>query len=524
MCGIYISEEYDEKIINMIKKRGLDFCNSIQINNLHLFSSVLSIRGFVSQPFATDSFTFLYNGEIYNNEQSDTIFIKTVLDRNIKEIFDDEFIKHLENYKKYYRGNSCNSDGECYEDRFIVSEYLQSFLKKVYADINEYQNEYALVIVYKFFVLFFKDDFGKKSLGLSENPFRLSSVRYDKELNNSYLYSYDLISKTVQSYYKMDTKLKYLNKYTDLINLYLCNNMKIDWDGFLRSFEDTFFTGKFEKPIENGMLEDINNLDYDIFDEMSEVSKFDTLMKISTKRRLNEDSMIVFFSGGIDSIIISLYLHLVSDISKPIFLLNTGFRDSFDRINGKKAFKELEKVFDTRIWKFIEIDLVKEDILEIKDEIEKLIYPKTSRMDFNIGVVLHYTSKKAREFGKVGYLGSGADEIFCGYSKYSKDFFKKDEYRMKMCLDIFTLSYHNLSRDDRIISNNNFEARMPFLDTDLVNYSFDLSKDLLVNDIENKIILRNVLKKYNLTNVSSFPKKAMQYGTGIKKIEKYIHK
>lgn len=59
-----------------------------------------------------------------------------------------------------------------------------------------------------------------------------------------------------------------------------------------------------------------------------------------------------------------------------------------------------------------EIDLVKEEILEIKDDIEKLIYSKTRRMDFNIGVVLHFISKKAREFGKVGYLGSGADEIF----------------------------------------------------------------------------------------------------------------
>jgi len=131
-------------------------------------------------------------------------------------------------------------------------------------------------------------------------------------------------------------------------------------------------------------------------------------------------------------------------------------------------------------------------------------------MDFNIGFILHYTALEARKYSKVCFLGSGADELFGGYSKY-----KKENCRHRMLLDVVTLSYNNLSRDDRVISNNNLEARLPLLDSDVINYSFNFNDEL----IKDKFVIRQLLINYGLIKISCAPKKAMQYGTGLNKYE-----
>ena len=50
------------------------------IGKYYYVSSVLSIRSTVPQPVKIRNFTFLYNGEIYNGEESDTEFISKIID------------------------------------------------------------------------------------------------------------------------------------------------------------------------------------------------------------------------------------------------------------------------------------------------------------------------------------------------------------------------------------------------------------------------------------------------------------
>ncbi|WUR03356.1 asparagine synthase [Vairimorpha necatrix] len=447
----------------MVFNRGGDIQKSIKYSNLYLYSSVLAIRSYVEQPVKTNDFIFLYNGEIYNNLESDTIFLKNIISEVIKDLGIKSYDNDLAEIKD-------------------PSETLQ----KIYSKINFYQNELALAIVFKNVLLFFKDDVGKKSLGLCKDKFQLSSVNYDIELNSAFLYSYDINSKALSSYKKKLVSIKYLLETCDYVAKYLLDPSFV--------FETI--------------------LGFDEMTKETDIKKFDIKFKSAFKTRLTTNNLVVFFSGGVDSVLVALYLHLVSKKDQEIYLINTGFANSHDRKTGVSAFNELKRVFPNRIWHFIKVDLNIEDIFKIKQSIYKLIYPKTSKMDLNIGIILHFTSLEAKKYSKVCYLGSGADELFCGYNKY-----KKEGFRHRMLFDTLTLSYHNLLRDDRIISNNNIELRLPILDTEIINESFLLDENFLYDGKQNKIMIRELLKLHGLESVCFVSKKAMQYGTGLNKYE-----
>lgn len=468
MCGIYVSEHFDEEIIQLVKKRGRDYHGLIKYDDLTICSSVLYIRDEIKQPICTDKYIFLYNGEIYNESKSDTFFIKSVIDENIDTIKKENI------------------------------ENIKFFLQIIYEKINKYENELSLVIILKNFILFFKDDVGRKSLGFLKKQFGISSVKYDYEINSNFLYIYNKIDKNIITFEKVNyftERFACIGHFTNnyIKQLLSINNKNID----IEILKNNFYPIKTSN--KNSILE------------------LDELLKLSVFKRIPNDELVIFFSGGIDSIILAMYLHFVSDISRPIYLINTGFNNSQDRINGKLAYKELSLKFKNRKWIFIENNLNIESIKNTKEKIYDLIYPKSNNMDFNIGTVLYFTAKTARSYSKVGFLGSGADELFCGYNKY-----KSEKPSKKMLFDIITISYHNLTRDDRVISNNNFESRLPFLDKKIINFALNLKRDDLQNEIENKIILRKILRYYNLNNLSNIPKKAMQYGSGIFKLEKCI--
>lgn len=459
MCGIYFTTRYSQETYNLVSNRGRDNLNIYSTGDYYILVSVLAVRTFDPQTI-DECLPIAYNGEIYNNEPSDTVFIQGI-------------IKNIMSKSQGMcdcRGTQVLSINGWQED--ILKNNGKCFCshRKIYQKIEE-ECELALLFIFDGSVYFFKDDIGRRSLGFTMNEyFSVSSVNFEVELDPGYFYRYDIIDKLL--YRQRKHMLKY--------NIPFVMNTS-------SSYEHCFY---------NLMIE-------------------------SVKRRTHELDNVVFFSGGVDSLLIAAVLSDIIDQDLPIYLVNTQFgsgENCFDRINGLEAYNELKIVYPYRNFIFIEnnVDckLFTNDIQRVKS----LIYPKTTIMDQNIGLCLFYTTKMASKLSKVAFIGSGADELFCGYNNH----FVEEDLKERIARDVRNIWERNLGRDDRVISDNNMEPRFPFLDINLIRFVYTLPSEYFFTKyngvVQNKSLIRNTLRRLGFVKASGAKKKAMQFGSGISKL------
>ncbi|AFN82846.1 asparagine synthetase-like protein [Encephalitozoon romaleae SJ-2008] len=469
MCGILLSEEENsawEEIALLVRNRGEDHYNRIHMGNIVAISSVLAIRESIKQPVVGHRYILLYNGEVYNKEPSDTLFIKSIVDKLLNDGAD-----------------SC----------------MESTIDRIYEEINRYENEMAMILMIGDYVYFFKDDIGRRSLGYGLSPFYVSSVGYLEEINPMLIYSYNKVTKSLSEWPKSSRIVKKYMSMSDVILKRLNNEKYSKKYQYLKKYLASSGV--------EANKEDLNNVD-DV------VKEFGKAFRKSVERRVSEGNICVFFSGGVDSMLVTIFLHYSTDPCQRIYLINTSFGPSWDRDTGKRGFESLCSRFRERAFIFVSNEVSIEEVRAFKEHIYKLIHPKCGRMDFNIGATLFFTARESRKYSKIGYLGSGADEMFGGYHRY-----KGGEFRGDMLFDLFTISHHNVCRDDRVISDNQVECRFPFLDSGMVEYSLRVGRDILMMNGDRKFVIREVLRREGFECVSKVPKKAMQYGSGIFKME-----
>ncbi|KAI5169572.1 hypothetical protein PAEPH01_0824 [Pancytospora epiphaga] len=541
MCGILWSEEESrlEEIVPLLKRRGPSFFHKDYYFGRFFASSVLYIRGATSQPVIGNGYILQYNGEIYNDSESDTLYIKTIVDRVLscadKTANNDlpssvsQFTVHREvGIPVTYRDSAsgpveicCNDSKACspeeIPDKFIRPDNRSIYIAiQVYLAASQSEGEFAISISLPEWCVFFKDDIGRRSLGISFTPFTLSSLGYHEELDPLKIYIYDFTHKCLFSIYKPETS--FLQVYFSLLPL-------------VKNFNIPYAHGcGITHPISNG-LPVASQFNQSIPEKYKEpIDLVINTFKTAVERRLPDDGLVVGFSGGVDSTLVALFVHLTALNDRPIYLVNTSFPDSFDRRSGRASHQALCKLTPIKNrFILIENDLYEDEIKMHRDRINLLISPKTTQMHSNIGAVLYFTGKTARNYGKTLYLGSGADEVFGGYNKYSRSTeYSKDttlpDFRIHMLYDLFTISAHNLCRDDRVIGDWGIETRFPFLDRSLIKLTFYLDSSYFIrknsSGVTNKSILRDILHRYGLVESSLIPKKAMQYGAGISRVEK----
>ncbi|NXL85754.1 ASND1 protein, partial [Alectura lathami] len=291
----------------------------------------------------------------------------------------------------------------------------------------------------------------------------------------------------------------------------------------------------------------------------------------------------VLFSGGVDSMVIAALADQHVPLEEPIDLLNVAFMikeeakekgtaknhtnreiqldlhrcqesnedldaktgDRFscfdvpDRITGRAGLKELQALNPSRTWNFVEINVTLEELKETRRRcISHLIYPLDTVLDDSIGCAIWFASrgegfiseqgamKPYRSPAKVVLTGIGADEQLAGYSRHRVCFRKygSDGLNTELEMELGRISSRNLGRDDRIIGDHGKEARFPFLDEDVVSFLNSLSisekADLtLPRGIGEKLILRLVAKELGLKASAILPKRAVQFGSRIAKLE-----
>lgn len=459
LCGIYFttSPTTNTTTLKLTQRRGLTSFTKHQTTDFFIAISVLSIRSVIDQTITT--VPIAYNGEIYNNDLSDTLYIQRIIKESIYNL----------------QTCFCVSQSEAWNGNKWMLQTNKTSCFCVLKRINDLitdECEMAVLFVHKNNVYFFKDDIGRKSLGytIHNNQITISSVNFNIESDPKYFYIFNIPEKIL--YREKKAILKYNIPYIIALNT-----------------------------------------DYTLH--------FINLMIEAIKKRCHSQPNVILFSGGIDSVLITALLHNIIDINLPIYLINTQFitnKTSFDRVNGRHAFDELKSIFPRRDFIFIENDISIDTLKLNLPHISTLIYPKTSVMDQNIGGCLFFSSMKASNFTNIIFVGSGADELFCGYLNHTNEL----NLKVRIKTDVENLYNRNLGRDDRVISDNNVESRYPYLDVDIVRFVYMMPANCfygIENGVtENKAIIRNALRKVGVVNVCNVRKKAMQFGSGISKL------
>ncbi|NWH64231.1 ASND1 protein, partial [Geococcyx californianus] len=295
----------------------------------------------------------------------------------------------------------------------------------------------------------------------------------------------------------------------------------------------------------------------------------------------------VLFSGGIDSMVIAALADRHVPLGEPIDLLNVAFMmkeakqkgttkkhtsqevqpdllcplegcknldpkpdDHLtcfavpDRITGRAGLKELEAINPSRTWNFVEINVTVEELKKMRQQyINHLIYPLDTVLDDSIGCAIWFASRGEgfinnqgeltpyKSPAKVVLTGIGADEQLAGYSRHRVCFKKYglEGLNKEIEMELDRISSRNLGRDDRVIGDHGKEARFPFLDEDVVSFlnSLPISEkaDLtLPRGIGEKLLLRLAAKDLGLAASTVLPKRAVQFGSRIAKLESHSEK
>ena len=264
-------------------------------------------------------------------------------------------------------------------------------------------------------------------------------------------------------------------------------------------------------------------------------ASLDKSLRESVSSHLRSDvPYCIFFSGGIDSM---LLLHYVHQLKKENV---TAYSIFFD----EDTSKSLEKITQT-----YNVDLVKVKFSE--DDFWNWIFLAAEKIDepvadYAILPTLKLASIASKKY-KVALTGEGGDELFGGYGRYKKSqrvlFGKKDylpkgafndvlgskkfqnwEYELKNLNSFFLknkvtrlqsfqlFDYYNwlpnnlLVKLDRCLMTFSMEGRTPFIDKKLFNKLFYISdKEKIYNGVS-KFYIRKFLN-LNIQNYNFFEKK-----------------
>ncbi|XP_054277014.1 asparagine synthetase domain-containing protein 1 isoform X2 [Macrosteles quadrilineatus] len=117
-------------------------------------------------------------------------------------------------------------------------------------------------------------------------------------------------------------------------------------------------------------------------------------------RSCNHCSVAVLFSGGLDSTILAILAHQFVPVNKPIDMYNVAFQQkngSFevpDRLTGQASLKELKTLAPNRLWNFIQIDVTREQLDEMRTHtVTDLLHPLMSVLDDSIGCALWFAAR-----------------------------------------------------------------------------------------------------------------------------------
>ncbi|XP_021185992.3 asparagine synthetase domain-containing protein CG17486 isoform X2 [Helicoverpa armigera] len=546
MCGIFCEicfcenqQIKDAQVMQRIKNRGPDCVRSVEMSlgdGLTAFfcGAVLWMQGreLTPQPVENDQGVLLYNGDIFDDswpcDVSDTTVIMEMLTKAEKPT--DEFIVQQLKLLKgpfaiiYYEKR--NNKLYFLRDRIGRSSLLFHKSDNTIVIGNTLGRKYDCVEVPATHI---------QILNLRTNTVKLCP--WDEELHTSK-------ELTINDWTEQLRKQQSLPD--DEFSFEYTEKELTKYDEVVAFIESTAREIKCKSTLMKKLLENtiIKNT----------VVKVTKLLEISINLRLNRQpnkckkclnntihscshcTVGILFSGGLDCTILAVLADKYLPREQTIDLINVAFKkdhkstfDVPDRITGKQSLQELQKLCPTRKWVFREVNIPKEEVEKYQENvIGDLIYPRKTILDESLGTALWFAARGQSSLEssscRVLLVGSGADELFGGYTRH-KNAFKRNGWQglnKELQLDWKRISFRNLARDNRVICDHGRQPRMPYLDEDFTSYILQLkpwlrcfpSEDLGIG-IGDKLMLRLVAFNLGLTEAVILPKRALQFGSRI---------
>ncbi|MGB7679287.1 MAG: asparagine synthase (glutamine-hydrolyzing) [Nitrososphaeraceae archaeon] len=247
----------------------------------------------------------------------------------------------------------------------------------------------------------------------------------------------------------------------------------------------------------------------------SAVNAYQRALFMSMKKRTQDFKRVgIIFSGGIDSVIVAW---LAKKMVPEVICYTAGIEGSTDIAFARNIAKKLKLKLRVN-------ELTRNEVEQMIPEIINVI-ENTNAGQVEVAVPVYAAIKLAHEDGiKVMFTGQGADELFGGYSWYTKVVEKEGYQKLRehMTEDLLLLYKETLEREDKIAMAHSIEMREPFLDMEIIRVSMRIDLKLNVksqDDIFGKHVHRRVAQKLGIPkNIAYRIKEAAQHGSGTHQI------
>lgn len=218
----------------------------------------------------------------------------------------------------------------------------------------------------------------------------------------------------------------------------------------------------------------------DITDPEVALETYRTALDAAIARRTRGlDRCAVFFSGGVDSVVVARLLQLRGiDVTGYV----VGAAGSSDVKYATEVAAEMDLP--------VRVTTVDEDVVET--ELPRIIKATELHgpMMTEVSVPMWFAAKAAHEDGhRVVFTGQAADELFAGYPWY-RGVLESDgplTLHARLWEDIRALPLDTLEREDRISMAWSLEMRAPFLDAEVIRVAMRIDPTVKLNDADDSM-------------------------------------
>jgi asparagine synthase (glutamine-hydrolysing) len=192
----------------------------------------------------------------------------------------------------------------------------------------------------------------------------------------------------------------------------------------------------------------------------------DRLIRTVERQMMGDVPVGVFLSGGLDSsLVAAIAARWYGERGERLKTFAVGLEDSPDLLAARAVAEHLGTEHHESVY-------AAEDALRVLPEVVRVIESFDPSL-VRSAVPNYLLAEFAAKHVKVVLTGEGADEIFAGY-EYLEGFSTEEELHAELVRTIEGLHDLNLQRADRVTMAHGLEARVPFLELDMISLGLSL--------------------------------------------------